>query len=221
MKIFKLSHYLTNKTPLYGSTPAMKSETFTDLTKGDSSNTHIVQVHNHTGTHVDVAFHFRADGKKISDYPDQLWTFDRVMIADVPKLPDSMVSVDDIGRYESAIKNCDVLLIRTGHEKYRNDDPDTYRLHGPGIAPELALRLRSHENLRAVGIDAISVTSFQHRQLGRETHRNFFSPEFPDNFMLIEDMHLAGIPDIDQLIIEPYFWTGIDGSPVTILATSK
>ena len=68
----------------------------------------------------------------------------------------------------------DLLLIKTGFAIFRNsNDPlerEKYVSQGPGISPEIGNWLRKFRNVRAIGFDFISLTSYQHREIGRRAH---------------------------------------------------
>ena len=66
-------------------------------------------------------------------------------------------------------------------------------------------------------MDFISLTSFQNRELGRESHRSFLGGEHP--ILLIEDMDLSQL-STSPLSIQclPLLIYGLDGAPVSIIA---
>ena len=112
----------------------------------------------------------------------------------------------------------DLLLIRTGYEKYRNENK--YWNDNPGVSSELADYLRrNYPKLRAVGFDFISLTSWKHKEEGLKAHLNFLDPAKREIF-IIEDMKLQelGDHDIIDLIIAPWLIDEIDSAPVTIIA---
>ena len=221
MKWQRLNHPLTDKTPQYGGNPPVQAELASSIKSGAASNTHIIQLHNHSGTHVDAPRHFRDDGLTVAEFPEDFWIFEKIFLLDLLKEPEMLISVEDVELHSDSIEACELILIRTGHERYRTSDPDRYRLHNPGIAPEAAQLLRSYKHLHAVGIDTISVTPYQNRMLGRETHRVFFDARYSDEFILIEDLHLENIVAPDVVIVEPVFRMAIDATPVIVMATYK
>jgi kynurenine formamidase len=67
-------------------------------------------------------------------------------------------------------------------------------------------------------MDFISLTSYQNRELGREAHRMFLGGDRP--ILLIEDMDLSKIMNSPKSIsCIPLLINGLDGSPVTIIAS--
>lgn len=187
MKWQRLNHPLTDKSPQYGSNPPVQAELATSIQSGAASNTHIIHLHNHSGTHVDAPRHFRDDGLTVADFPEDFWVFEKIFLLDLPKKPDMLITAEDIEQHHKNIKACELLLIRTGYERYRSSTPDFYRFHNPGITPEAARVLRSYS----------------------------------DEFILIEDLHLAGIKPPDVVILEPVFRMAIDATPVIVVAVYK
>jgi arylformamidase len=218
MTLQLLSHPLTDKSPLYGTNPAIQAELINSISAGATSNAHMIHLHNHSGTHVDAPRHFKEDGLTISDFPEKFWHFKRVMLLDIPKKADMLISSEEIEQHRQDIEGCELLLIRTGVESYRSSEPDRYRFHNPGFAPAAAHALRKYQQLRAIGVDLISITAYQNRTLGREAHHAFFDARYSSRFVVIEDLHLAGVQCPDIVLIEPVFRMPIDASPAVIVA---
>ena len=110
------------------------------------------------------------------------------------------------------------MLLRSGWSRIR--DGDTYCLSGPGIAPEVARTLREKLlNLRAIGMDWISVSSYADRESGRKTHRVFLDPDGPNNpVLIIEDMDIPlELDRLKSVIVRPLRVEGIDSAPCTII----
>jgi arylformamidase len=70
-----LSYPISMDTPLYGNGEGIQLLKDKNLMNGDSCNTMHWSFPNHTGTHVDVPYHFNQNGKKITDYPANYWIF--------------------------------------------------------------------------------------------------------------------------------------------------
>ena len=65
-------------------------------------------------------------------------------------------------------------------------------------------------------MDFISLTSYQHRALGKVAHREFLGE---NDILLVEDMKLDELKKSPTSVIcLPILIKGIDGCPVTILA---
>ncbi len=214
-----LSHALGNDTPLYGGADDLKFEPASSIESGDTANTLLLRFPNHAGTHVDVPYHFFKNGKKLTDYNVSFWIFDRPQLIDVSCEDGYLVAYSDIS---SIIRDeTDLLLIRTGYEKYRFE-PE-YWQKNPGLSANLAINLRlNHSNIRAVGVDVISATSRLNREEGRKTHREFLGSQYDSApIVLIEDMSLVNYPNnISTVVVVPLMIAHADGAPCTIIGVN-
>jgi arylformamidase len=211
-----LSYPLTEETPLYGDTPKVSFTPLKEMAKGHSCNTALVSFCNHSGTHIDAPLHFSKEGLSVTDFNIENYIFTKPFILHCPKSSAQMVTDQDVIPFQKQIENCDALLIKTGFSAHREND--TYRTHNPGISPSLAKYLmETFSNLKLVGIDCISVSSFQNREAGRETHRLFL-----DNnkrpMILLEDLNLEAVDIIETLYVIPLLLKGLDGAPATVFA---
>jgi len=92
----------------------------------------------------------------------------------------------------------------------------TYMRRGPCLSAEAAGYLRKFSNLRALGIDTISISSPLLREVGREAHRLLLKGR---SFLIVEDMDLLGKPvDYKRVVIAPLLVEEVDSAPCTILA---
>lgn len=207
-----LSYTISETTPLYGGAKALSIARDKAIQNGDSSNTLKLSMPNHSGTHIDFPYHFGEHGKTLNDYPAEFWLFSRPYVLDCPAAEGETVlpvALDDIP------EGTDFLIIRTGFYKRRAED--VYWHNNPGLSPELAGRLRQRcPHLRVVGMDLISVSGYQNRELGRVAHRAFL---IEHDLLLVEDMDLSTLTSkIHTLVCLPLPLDRADGAPVTIIA---
>ena len=68
-----------------------------------------------------------------------------------------------------------------------------YATNNPGLHPDLGRWFRvNYPEIRAVGMDWISISSFAHRETGREAHRAFLDPDGAGQpIVILEDMDLS------------------------------
>ena len=65
-------------------------------------------------------------------------------------------------------------------------------------------------------MDFISLTSYQHRDIGKVSHRQFLGEH---DILLVEDMDLRNLKEQPKKIMcFPLLVTALDGAPVTIIA---
>ena len=194
----------------------MKIEVSTSICRGDTANTSLLKIPNHLGTHVDAPLHFFDGGKAVSDYSADFWVFHNVQIFNIACGDGDLITSADL---PVQVKDeTELLLLRTGFEAYRGTP--RYWQKNPGIDPELAIWLRSNFlNVRAVGIDTISIASRLHREKGRLAHSYFLDPEGEnDPILLLEDMALSSVPpNLSMVVVAPILACGADGAPCTVI----
>jgi kynurenine formamidase len=165
--------------------------------------------------------HFIAEGKVLEDYPPDFWIFNNVSIVELNNIQTGSVIAPESFERCCLSSSTDLLLIKTGFGSLRNKP--AYCLENPIFLPELADFLRSKmPSLRAIGFDAISLSSWTDRLTGRTAHRAFLKGEKP--ILLIEDMRLSqinGSTPITRVTVAPLLVEGADASPCTIIAEVK
>ena len=192
------------------------------LDGGDSCNTLQLNFSNHVGTHVDCPYHFDRQGKTLTDYPAEHWHCHNIQILHTDLEKAGLCSVEQMQQAleDSKYKNreAEALFLVTGWNKKRHDK--SYWESPPGFSMEIADWLRDEfPALRFFGFDVISLSSYQHRELGRQAHRAFLCHERP--IMIIEDMDLSPLDlsfQCQELLISPLMIQGADGAPCTIWA---
>jgi len=202
---------------VYGDNPRFACEPYREMAKGDSSNAAVVRLHGHTGTHVDAPRHFAPAGRTVDTLRPEELRFERVALVDVPATPGELVGPERLEPVADDLVDADILLLRTGAERWRGGD--SYVSSNPGLAPDLAGWLRERAaGLRAVGMDSVSISSYRHREVGREAHRRFLAPEHGRPFLLVEDMALSEVDGrISQVWVLPMRILEADGAPCTVV----
>lgn len=221
VRIFPLSYPISSETPTYGGLPKPKIISHTSVAAGSTSNTYSITIYNHTSTHVDAPAHFVPNGRSISDYSPEELIFRRPLLVDIPKGRGEWVEEENVKKAVK-VRGVDCLLIRTGFWALR--DQEIYKTHNPGISPEAILWLRRRfQTICCVGVDSISISGFQDRARGRRAHLVAFERRdgLGEPLLLIEDMNLAVLKSdekIQKILVVPWFISGIDSAPCTVLA---
>lgn len=215
-----LSHFLDPETtPSYGNREGQLSiKPASCICSGDSSNSLSLKMSNHIGTHIDLPKHFDSKGKVLNDYGATDWIFSTPQLIDLPKNEGEFISFHDLK--DRLDTKTDILLLRTGFESHRGSE--AYWARNPGFAEETGHKLREHfPNLKVIGFDFISITSFTNRPLGRESHRSFLSSEFSgEPIRAIEDMKLAHLNITPkEIFVAPLLVNQADGIQVTVIAS--
>ena len=215
-KYICLSYFLDNQTPLYGGSKGINIEQERSISKGDTANTKKIIFNNHSGTHIDFPNHFIQNGFTSEYYDANFWVFSNPYVFNKFVEPNQIItfSRDEI---ESIPIETDFLIYKTGFGKYRGED--IYWDRNPGFAPEVADMLRNKlKKLRVLGMDIISLTSFNNRTLGRAAHKAFLGGDCP--ILLVEDMNLGELNfQPKSIYCLPTLIKGVDGAPVNIIAS--
>lgn len=216
-----LSYHLKENTPLYGNTRPMRLYLKVKYSDKDISIRETrIDFPGHCGTHIDAPRHFYRKGKEISQFEIERLIFSNPRIIDSAKGENGLIEPCDLKNLSQ--KN-DLLLLRTGFYKHRKKA--RYRTSNPGISPQAAAYIRERfPNIRAVGIDTISITPFKQRQLGRMAHKIFLkSSGYPgEAVLLLEDMDLSGqLRSLVKVFVAPLFITGADSMSCTVIGEFK
>lgn len=212
-----LSHFLNEKTPGYGGSSGVKIKHASKIADGASSNSQEWTISNHIGTHIDLPAHFDNEGMRLNQFNASSWIFSSPFLLKLHSHPGQIFEVNT--EFQSIPMEADILLIKTDFQKFRHEEQ--YWKNNPGFSPDLALWLRRERpNLRCVGFDFISITSYSNRPLGREAHRAFLGKYGETNpIIVIEDMNLQFLESSPgEVIVAPLLIDQADGSPVTVLA---
>jgi len=205
------------KTPSFAAGPSLTIRAIKEVRAGGSSNSYSLSFPNHLGTHIDASRHVDDKGKAVSDYPPDAFAFTRPVILDLPKGESELVTLGDLKRHADDIKEADLLLIRTGFQVHRHRNPMKYMTMNPGVSAEAAKYLADEfPQLRALGLDFISLSAVQNREEGRKAHTALLSGR---DFFIVEDMSLSKFPRrVRRILVVPLFVEGIDSAPCTVIA---
>jgi len=204
-----LSYVLSENTPLYGEGTGIAFLPDKQIHNGDSCNTMMLTFPSHSGTHIDLPYHFNPKGKKLNDYGANFWVFNQVETVDLTgSVCDGQIIKPEILPH---IENCE----RTGYGNYRGTD--RYKMTSPGLSSELAGYFRQvFPKLRCIGMDLISISSYSNRDEGRNAHHAFLNPDEGEPILLIEDMKLDKIGPFNKVLVAPLLIENLDGAPCTV-----
>lgn len=188
------------------------------MDSGDPLNESEVRLPLHFGTHIDFPRHFDPGGRRPEDYPPEHFIFRSVQQVNLESaLIGKTVISTDLFSDVRLDPGTDLLLIRTGMGRLRREE--SYGSGNPAFHPDLALFFRqSMPRIRAVGMDAVSIASRLHRDLGKEAHRKFL---LESKILPIEDMDFSGVSasdSIDRVFALPIRMADSEAAPATIIA---
>jgi arylformamidase len=214
-----LSHVTSTETPAYGGGSAFEVTPDKRMCRGDSCNTVKINMSNHIGSHVDAPRHFIANAKTVSEYFASDWIFEKPLIIDIPVEGAQILQPDQVdARIEGKTEDADLVLLRTCADRDRLS-AEYYKTQ-PGFSPDLCQYFTERfASFSAIGLDAISISSFMHRDIGRLAHKEFLGR----GIRIFEDLALSNLPptaNLSKVIALPFRFQDADGSPVTMMANT-
>ncbi|WP_040976680.1 cyclase family protein [Necropsobacter massiliensis] len=216
-----LSYPLDINDPGFPGEPTLSLETCTSIARGDIYNSSKIHLFNHFGTHFDAPWHFNPNGLTITELPLDQFIYNHPLLLDIAKCQGEIIELSDLQPHLMQILQADLLLIRTGLEKVRSENPQEYAANGCAVSIQAAQYLIDYApNLKAVGFDFISLASPAHPEHGVKAHQIMLGT-FSANFIcIIEDMQLAGLSStgLKRIFALPLRINGIDSAQVTVLA---
>lgn len=221
MQLLTLSHMIYTDSPVHVALKKPKIVQNSSVSGGDGYNSYIVTLENHSGTHVDAPGHFLEVGRIISDYSAFELFFKSPLIVDVPKNQNELIELEDV--IERDFNGVDCIFFRTGFELYRESHPERYLTENPGISPDVVLWIRErYLDVRCLGIDSISMSSYKSPEIGEKAHLNAFEEHenLGEPLLFIEDMKLNDVEneELGRVIVVPWQLDGVDSAPCTVLA---
>jgi len=216
---FALSYPLGHSTPIPDGGIPVHIEATSRVSNGDISDTSVVRLWNHCGTHVDGPAHVLAGKGPLSDWmPDSGLEFTKVSVIHLPPRESPMITADDLAPFASQCADADLLLLRTGFSRFRASDPDRYQQDNPGFAVSAAHWVLEHcRALKCIGIDSISFACARHVPDGIEAHRLLLGRVPP--VLLLEDINLEfDFSRLRRVTIVPFLIDGLDSGPCAVIA---
>lgn len=213
--VLLLSHTLSESSPGYGGKQGFFRKQTRKICEGDTCNNEEWTLSNHMGTHMDFPLHFFAEGKGLTDFLPTEFVNYQIQLLELPGIEPSTL-IDPSFLEGKILADTEILLLKTHFEKHRAEE--TYWSRGPGMHPESANYLREvAPNIKMIGFDFISLSSYTNREVGRVAHRQFLDPQKP--ILIIEDMALEKLTvSPKQMVISPLWVEKSDGAPVTVWA---
>ncbi len=212
-KLYDLSQPLFAGCPgWYGYPPAVVETTWTIEEQG--FNAEHLDVMSHTGTHLDVPYHFVGDGRKIDEVPVEEFQ-GQAAILDLRFLqPDQAIGVTELEPFADRIESGDIVVLCTGWGEKRSLDA-VFMRRWPYLSAEGARWLLDH-HVRAVAIDALSVGGST-PETGRPAHVALLGGGCwaLEDIRLPEEVIAAGRC---HLFAFPLLISGAGGAPVRVVA---
>ncbi len=139
-------------------------------------NSERVSFNTHTGTHLDVGYHFFADGKTLDQVPAEVFC-GPMIIFDLRQAvrADSAITPEDLAPHLPRIRKGDIVLLCTGYGPKRGFNAEylhKYPYLGGPAADALA-----KAGVKGVGTDALSMGGSETREKGAPCHLSLLSKD--------------------------------------------
>lgn len=218
----RISHSIQSNMPGWPGNPMYYLERHSGIENGDSANTFVIHLFNHYGTHLDAPRHFNNSGPSISEIPFDHFFYEKPLLLDLPKEKDEKIMEADLTPYHKMISGSDLLMLRTGFQNMRTENPQLYKRNGPAISSEAASYLRRNftGSLKAIALDFLSLGSPADDTDCDLAHRIMLGTYEPGYICVIEDVNMIDLPGdkINRVTAIPLILEGVDSSPVTMWA---
>ncbi|MGH8165240.1 MAG: cyclase family protein [Rhodanobacteraceae bacterium] len=149
-------------------------------------NAERLELTTHSGTHVDVPFHFFENGATVDQIPVDAFTGPCVALDLRHKAPASVIGRDDLSRFAGSIEPGTIVLIKTGWGDKRAVTSE-YLKAWPYLDRQAAEYLVERD-VKGVGTDTLSIGGIGESERSRAPHL----PLLGAKKFIIEDMR---IPD--------------------------
>lgn len=225
-RYIRISYTLTENTPVHPDLTKITITPKNQIEAGDSYNTSVITIENHSGTHVDGPAHFLRDGRPIYTYDPNELVFHRPFIVNCPKESDELITPEDIAPAFKGIEenrlDFDCIFICTGFSAYRETYSEIYLTKNPGVSPAAVSYLRQKlPNLKCLAIDTVSMSRFGRMQEMIDLHQTAFKThENLEPLIFIEDLDLRPINNsmnMEEVMVIPWQVGPIDSAPCTVL----
>ena len=217
----RISHDIRPEDPGWPDSPKkFDYRQYDSIADGDPANTFNLELFNHFGSHLDAPAHFNPDGIPISKVPMDRFVYERPALIEVPKSDRELVVREELEAHAQTIRECDLLMIRSGWQRFRASEPERYAAEGPGVAADACEYLMQFPHLKAIALDWISLAAYRRPEEGQQAHRILCGVNDPGRYVIIvEDIDLGRLPDSpNRVYAVPLFPSGVDSSPCTVFA---
>jgi arylformamidase len=201
-EIFDISLPLSSALPVWPGSPAFKLEATKSLSDGDICNESSYSANIHTGTHIDMPWHFLNDGCKTDslDLERMIGSALVVWLPDIKKITPKILESIPIP------KGTERLLFRTDNSILWKKGDLEFKRDFVALTVEAATWLVD-AGVRLVGIDYLSIQLFGD---STQTHKILLHADI----VILEGINLCKVlPGTYELICLPLAISGAEGAP--------
>lgn len=169
-----------------------------------------VTMSSHIGTHIEFPYHHLRDGQDAFAFPVEKLIGEAVLLDFSSKKNNEAIDINDLKKYGKRIKRGDIVLIKTGRDKFYG----TEHAHERPYLTHEAVKWLVKKKINCIGIDATGLEI-----KGTDDQPNH-TTLFENGIPLIESMANFNKLKRDRFLIFilPLPIKGLDSSPVRIMA---
>ena len=167
----------------------------------------------HVGTHIEVPYHYLKEGKDMAEFPLEKLIGEGIVLDFTYKKPGQAIDVKDMKNHQEKIKEGDIVLIKTGIDKFYR----TKRAHERPYLTNEAVKWLVKKKIHCLGVDC---TGIEPKGLDYQiNHETLFENDIP----LIE--YLTNLDQLKKdrflLFILPVAIKKIEAFPVRVIAIEE
>ncbi len=203
-KLYDVSLTISNGMVAWPGDPEVNIKPYKSIKEGASSNVSILQLGSHTGTHIDVPYHFINEGSNLDDIPIELFVgrarlFELQMLGEIGVNDLKQLNLNGVSRILFKTRNSDFWKRNEGFRK------DFVYLSGEGA------KYLVDAGIKMVGIDYLSVEEFGNKSA--PAHHTLLGA----GIVIIEGLNLSGVKEGEyKVICAPLKIKGGDGAPARV-----
>lgn len=156
-KVYDLSQPLYHNCPGWPDFPPPTVERMLYIPH-DFCNVEKIQINTHTGTHIDVPYHFLPEGPTLDKIPVDTWIGEGVVIDISFKADKEEITADDLEANAPRISKGDIVMLYTGRGKYRGFNRK-YLTDWPSVN-ESGAKWLVDRGVKLIGIDALGIEMY-------------------------------------------------------------
>lgn len=204
MKVIDLSHTIRGDMQVYPGDPSPTIDRLFTVKK-DGCNVTSLSFGTHTGTHIDVPFHYLEDGLKVKDVEVSTFIGKGILIDMTHKKFNEEINEQDLKHFVEDIKGAEFIIFKTGMYKYYGNKEYFLQPYLSSKCADLIVEL----GVKIVGIDAASVDSISKGEY--PIHQIFLG----SNVLIVENLtNLDSIKEKYGIYSFLPLKVDADGSPV-------
>ncbi|MBN2323513.1 MAG: cyclase family protein [Spirochaetes bacterium] len=183
-KVYDLTQPLYHNCPGWPDFPPPTVERMLFIPR-DICNVERIEINTHTGTHIDVPYHFVHDGVTLDKVPVETWVGEGIVVDVSYKKDKEAITPDDLEKQAAHVKKDDIVMLYTGRGKHRGFN-ETYLKNWPSVGQEGAQWLVD-KGARIIGIDGLGIEMYGFSE--PVVHRTILGA----GVLVIEELYLEDI----------------------------